>query len=276
MRIRDFETRFFPLVTFHTLGPAETMPLRIVRAARGLPRDDCESVNQELLRCGIVAGWLAPPEGMEYRSASPPCYRLGDKGIHWFSFPSTSTLVPPAAFWVAYDAAPDQYAQYSYVDVVNGAVKDALADKIVIVGTSAGIDPTGDTFSVPTSLHKVSVAQVVAAAIQTLLDERYFRTPPGGMDLLLAILLATVLALISSLLRPVKAVLISGIVLAAYLATAVLAYHEGWILSVLFVPLTGIVAGGLGGTYQLLLAIRRALGSWTCSDAMCREQSFSN
>ncbi len=253
---RDFESRFLPLVTFQNVGPAETMPLRVLRAWSGQQRATSDELNQQLMRCGIVVSWLGEVEGVQYRTSSPPCYQVGDIDLQWFAFPSESTLVPGAAYWVSYDAAPDQYPVYSYTDVLGGAVRAPLAGKIILVGTAAGIDPTPGTFSVPTSLEKVSAAEVVAAALQTLLDQRFFHPLPTAPGLVLVLLFTVALATASALLRPWLAVAASGLILIGYYAMAVWAYQHGWIVSVLLVPLAGIIAGGCGGTYQLLLAIR--------------------
>ena len=251
---RAFELRLFPLATYMFDGPTESMSLKIVRAHRGIPQVTGSEVSAELERCGIFMSWAPPRPIEEYRTRYPPSYRIGKLSIPWYAFASLSELVPPAAFWVSYDAAPSRFTRYSYQDMLPGARRGDVAGKIVIVGSDAQIDPTDQTYTIPTSLEKVSLAEVLGAATQTLLDERFPKDPSTSAKLVAALCLVAALTLAASRLRPAVAVLTSLILLFAYFVVVTFAYRHGWVFSVLLVPTTALLSGVLGGAYQLFLA----------------------
>lgn len=253
---RIFETRLWPLAIYMHSGPVETMPLRIVRAWKQTPRVDCTVVNAELERCGIFTSWSEPRAAEEYRSSSPPNYQLSGISVPWNEFPSNSTLVPPVGFWISYDAPPSHFPRFSYQDVLQGRVSKPLAGKIVIVGTDAQIDPTEQTFTIPTGLEKVSIAEVVGAAVHTLLEERFLRTLPWGLRLVVALLLVASLTMVGVHLRPLPAFLVGALILTGYIGIAAVAYRQGWLMSMLLLPVTAITAGVCGGAYQLFLTRR--------------------
>jgi class 3 adenylate cyclase len=251
---RAFELRLFPLAIYMHDGPVESMPLRIARIHQGLPATDNDSTEAELDRCRIFMSWTTPRAFSEYRLRYPPKYRIGDIHIPWYGFASSAELVPPAALWVSYDAAPADYKRYSYTDVLREATPEDFDGKIVIIGYDAQIDPSDQTYNIPTTLEKGSIAEVVAASVQTLLDRRFLHDTSFLTRVLSAFCLAAAVALATTLLRPAVASLVSAILLLLYFGGAAIAYRNGWLLSVSLVPLAAMLAGVLGGSYQLFMA----------------------
>lgn len=244
----DVNSRLYPLTYFVASGPRESAPLTVCRQVWSGERVSAANVGEEMRRCGIMSLWhqyspeLVPPSDVPQ---SP--YHLAGHDIIWYPFVSTTSLVPPAAFWISYDPLIEKYERYSYIDVLTEADSQHFADKIVLIGFSAEIDPGSDTYSVPSLAGKACAAEVVACAIQTLLDGRNMRVVPFSIKLSGLAAICIVMALIGGLAKPVPAALWSLFVICSYYVASVGLYRFGWYPDCLIAPVgaigTGVTAG---------------------------------
>jgi len=256
-------SRLYPLNYFLTTGPRESAPLRIARNAWGLPVASSEVVGEELRRSGVMSKWheLSPDLVPKTEVAASP-YRIDGHEIRWHPFLSATSLVPPAAFWVSYDPLASEYPRLSFVDVLNGENIESIRDKLVIIGYDAQIDPTSDTYSIPSLMGKASAAEVLACATQTVLDGRNMREVPYGFTIVLLATMTFGLALVTGLMKPVQASAAVIVVLLGYLAFAVGAYRNGWYADCVFIPgfaTLAAVGGGIGNAWLNLRLRHRVL-----------------
>jgi class 3 adenylate cyclase len=144
----------------------------------------------------------------------------------------------------------------SYVDAraPGGAAK--AAGKIVLLGYEASIDPTADTYAVPTSAERASAVEVVAAALQTLLTPSLMRPMPAWAVCFCTLLLAWLAALAGGLLRPLNAVAGLAGLLGVFLALAVWAYRSDWLVDVVIAPTACLSGGVLGAGYRYWREVR--------------------
>jgi class 3 adenylate cyclase len=248
----EFDVRLFPLVVYANGGAVESMPLQIFRRVRDLPQPSSEETEDELEQCRIFMSWRARGNASAIRLQYPPYYRVGPLHIPWYSFESSSTLVPPAGFWVSYDAAPAGFKRISYQRVLEEEPNPRLAGKIIIIGCDAELDMAYQNYNIPNSLKKASMAEVMGAAVQTLREERFLRNAPQWLKLTVALCLVLAVTLSAVHLRPSVALLVTIALIAAYFAFATGAYRSGWLTSLLLVPIATVASGMLGGAYQLL------------------------
>lgn len=249
-------SRLYPLAYFDARGVHESAPLTICRKYWDLPRSTAEEVGGELRRSGIMSNWhdIAPklvPKSTVSRSA----YNCGGHQLVWHPYLSASALVPPAGFWVSYDPPMASYNRISYVDILKESSTPKLQGKIVIVGFSAEIDPTSDTYTVPNILSKAAAAEVVACATQTVLDRRQMRDVPRTVALAIAAALIFGMTLIAGLAKPLRAVLFTLLVAISYYVLAILAYRADWYADFILAPgiavLSAIPAGAVNAWSNL-------------------------
>ncbi len=247
-RLPQQRSRIYPLCYFNSVGARESAPLRIVRKFKALPALDAGEVGQELLQSGVMTAWhtMAPDLVSETAVEQRP-YAIGDDVIHWFPFPVSTTLVPPFGFWVSYDPRLENFQRYSYVDVMEHAFKEDFAGKIVIIGYPSDIDPVSDFYSIPNRIGKASAPDVLACAVQTILDQRTMRPIDPAMGKALVGFVAILMALLAGWLRPMLALVVSLIFVCLYLFLAVQIYRSGWYADFAVIPITGIVSALLGG-----------------------------
>jgi class 3 adenylate cyclase len=261
--MRSLEARLYPLTYFVTTGPGETAPLAIARQVWGLGRATSTELGVQLRESGIISEWhRQSPEIVAKTDVPRGPYRIGEHAINWLSFESTTSLVPPAAFWVSYDPTPADYSRVSYVDVLEGKKLADFDDKIVIVGFDAAIDPTSDTYEVPSLRGKASAAEVVAASTQTLLDGRTMVPVPRWLSLLMAAALTILSAQATGLMKPLHGAVTALLLLAGYFFFAIAAYRAGWFPDCVVIPMCGVftaVAGGLANAWMNLRSRRRIL-----------------
>ncbi len=248
--VPSLRSRIYPLVQFNGLGPCESAPLLIARRVWGLPQLDPAQVGTAMRESGIMSAWHTySPELVPKTELPKKPYPLGTQEITWHMFRSTTPLVPPIGFWVSYDPLVTSYNRHSYVDVLEHATPQDFAGKVVIVGFEKEIDPTSDTYEVPSVAGKASAAEVVASALQTLLDGRMMREVPRAVSLGAIALLTIGLTVLAGVLRPLGALLAASAVLLSYYAVATLAYRAGWYVDAVVAPAVGLVGGVLGGSY---------------------------
>ncbi|GIX46851.1 MAG: adenylate/guanylate cyclase domain-containing protein [Candidatus Tectimicrobiota bacterium] len=259
-----YESRLYPLVSAAVDGLHESMPLRLARAALGLPPLDSDEVAEQVKRAGIAAVWQrrmpagrALPAAWRADGRLPLPYPLGERCIPWLPFLSKSPLIAPAAFWINYAIPPSTLPRISYVDV--GKTRAHLASKIVVIGFDADVDPAADTYVVPTSATRVAAAETVAAALATVLRSRFMRPLPLWALWMAPVLLALIAALAGGLLRPVAAAFGIAALLAAYFAVAVALYRAGWLPDLVLAPAAALAGGLAAGGYRYWGEVRARL-----------------
>jgi class 3 adenylate cyclase len=248
--------RLYPLAYFDVTGSRESAPLVICRRAWELEPRSTKDVGAELLRSGVMSAWHTLSPLVPKTDIPRTAYMSGEHAIVWHTFQCSTSLVPPVAFWVSYDPPVAEYARHSFVEVMAAAATSNFEGKIVIVGYAAEIDPTSDTYAVPSLPGKACAAEVVAAATQTLLDGRNMEVPPRVFAIFVAAAMTIGLALITGLLKPVQASVVALSILLAYYTSAVFAYRGGWYADFLILPACSVGTGIVGGIVNAWLSLR--------------------
>ena len=249
--IPSMQSRLYPLTYFTGQGARESAPLRILRRREGLPILSPHEVGAELLRCGIMTVWHThSPDLVPLTDIVKSPYQIGDHSVVWHEFVSTTSLVPPAGFWVSYDPPVAEYHRVSFLDVLKGSDSIDVKDKVVIIGFDADIDPTSDTYEVPSAVGKACAAEVAACATQTLLDGRMIRDLPSTFIHATIALMTISMAIIAGTLRPAQAFVALLAFLGLYYFAATAGYRAGWYTDFAIAPGFGVLSGFLGGTYS--------------------------
>ncbi len=137
-------------------------------------------------------------------------------------------------------AADNEKRPYvSYGDVISGNFDPSLVkNKIVLIGMTATGEP--DTWAIPTSASKVPGVFIHAAAMDTILTQRFLTEPGTIITLMIMLLLVgiTAFALPRCGTRHwtdiAKGVGITAGLFVAYLAAGFLAFDRGYILDLLY------------------------------------------
>ncbi len=136
-----------------------------------------------------------------------------------------------------------------FVDVLDGRFDRALVrDRIVIIGpTIRGVDE----HATPTSTHtRMWGAEILASAVETIVDQRYLVPAPRWATALGVVVLALLAAALVGWASPWIATLGVLGVLAAYLTVAVMLFESGTVLNLIYPPAALLV------TFALTLAHR--------------------
>lgn len=255
--IPSIRSRYYPLLHLTSVGPHESAPLMIARQIWGAAVTDDDTIATNMRQSGIMTVWhqQAPVVVPKIDLPIAP-YPIGERSIPWMPFATSTILVAPAAFWVSYDPAVGEYTRYSYLDVLQDTVPAKLNNKLVIIGFSHETDISADTYDVPSAPGKASPAEVMAAAVQTLLDGNWMREPPKAVQLLTVALLCVLLALVGGLLKPVQALVAIFAGLMIYAGYAVIVYRAGWFSDFATAPAAGLASGVLGLAYSSWLSVR--------------------
>ncbi len=249
----SLRARIYPLLQFNGLGPGESAPLVIARHIWGQPQADSSQVGVEMRESGIMSAWhVHSPDIVPKTDLPRRPYRMGNRSITWHEFRSTTSLVPPVGFWVNYDSQMKEFARHSYVDALQAKPAE-FEGKIVIIGFEHDVDPSSDTYETPNLLGKASAAEVVACAVQTLLDDRPMRELPAVLLISATAVMTIGLTVVAGLLRPLGAIAVTLATLLVYYAVAAFVYRAGWYVDCAVAPGFGLLGGVLGGSY----------GSWT-------------
>lgn len=255
--IPSIRSRYYPMFCLTAAGLNESAPLRVARQIWGLAPGEADSLAEQVRLAGVMSAWhqQAPDTVPETDEPAVP-YVLGNREIPWYPFLTTTILVPPAAFWVNYDPAVEAYSRHSYIDLFRGDDLSSLRDKIAIIGFSPETDISPDSYEVPSAARKAAAAEVMAVALQTLLDEQHLRVPPVWLQYAVIGFMCVAMALLGGLFRPLQAVLAAVAVLVVYVGLAVLAYRSGWFSDLALAPAAGVVSGFLGFVYSSWLSVR--------------------
>lgn len=257
------DARLYPLFSMAADGMYESLPLALARSALDWEPTTSANVLEQAKQHGITAAWQSQlPENMRPNAdlagedvARTP-YSFGDRQIRWREFSSNAPLIPPAGYWISYASPPSELERISYVDASKGASRDRVKGKIVLVGYAAKIDPTSDTYDVPYSSTRAASAEIVAAALDTLLVPNVIRPVPVWEVWSATLVLAWAMALAGGILRPLASAGVVAALLAVFLGLSVVGYRAGWQVDLVLAPMAGLVAGGLGAGYRYLREVR--------------------
>lgn len=143
-------------------------------------------------------------------------------------------------FYLPFSGLPGDYSGgNSFVDVLNGKIPpEMFADCIVIIGPYE----TGMLDDYYTSMRrdvKMNGCEIHANIVQALMDG----TPKLYVARLWQAIAAAIVAMLCALLftKQKRAVILSIVSVAAYLGICLLAYQSGWVLSVIYIPITVVV-----------------------------------
>ena len=246
-----FAARLYPLLTWTSDGIQESMPLRIARTLRAPEPVGASAVEDGLQHSGIASLWqshlpdvMSLPLTGEIGNQQAAPYPLADVGVSWLPFPSKSPLIAPAGYWINYGVLPDDWPRVSFGDVPQEARRGAFADKIVLVGFSASIDPTANTFAVPNATAPASATEVLAAALDTLRRPSLMRVTPNWIVWATTIGVAWMAAWVGGSLRPLVATFGVLLMLGIFLLYAVAAYRAGWLGDLVLAPTAILLAAG--------------------------------
>lgn len=258
-----FAARVYPMVIMLGEPFRETLPLIVARAAAGLPRLSSDEVLQQLKSSGIMAELQRNlPEGtvlqddLRADNVARGDYALGDRGLPWQMFRSKSPSVLPAGYWISYAWPPSEFTRVSYTDARDAPSREQLAGKIVLIGYDAAIDPTSDTYPVPSQRHPASAAEMAACAIETLLEPRLTVPAPIWCGLTTVLTLSVLAGLAGGLLKPIPAALSVLAVFALWLVASIFAHRTGWFVDMTLTPASVLLAGALGAGNRYLREIR--------------------
>lgn len=245
--------RQYPIVNSSMIGIKETAPLMIVRAFQNSTQVGTQSLFDEVVRCGVYAEYnkLFPIPNAQFEELPSP-YQFLNNEIPWVAFATSDPTLFPAGFKVSHDPSLEDFRRLSFVDVLeeNTPSDLDLKRKIVIVGYWINYDPSDDSYELPGGPGKRCSAEMIALATQTLLDQRWLQTPPKWIRLALIVSVCLGLALLTSRLKPIAAVIATAIVMIAYLGLAVYSYRAGWDLDFVIIPIAGLASAIQGGTFS--------------------------
>lgn len=255
--VPSIRSRYYPMFHYTSIGLMESAPLAVARQVWDAEPVDPDTLKQRLLECGVMTAWHAQaPDSIEKSEVARAPYRIGEHAVVWHPFLTSTILVAPAAFWVDYGADVSAYERHSFIDVLREADPPGVDGKIVLIGYSPETEISPDNYEVPSVPRKAAAAEVVAAAVQTLLDGRTMREVPQWLRYVLLGLMCLAAALVGGWLRPIQAVLASLGLLLAYFAGAVLAYRAGWYTDFALAPLAAGSSAFLGIVYSSWLSVR--------------------
>ncbi len=246
----DLDGRLYPLAASEMDGAFEALALRMARWSLKLPPAQPDAVRDEIKRAGISAVWQRQldkkslPDLWRADNVDASPYRLATREIAWRPFVTRVEVVPPAAFWIDYSEPPEKMARLPYYQADRADVQG----KIVLIGYDAAVDPTSDTYSVPTSSTRAGLVEVTAAALQTLRSGRIERLLPRGLVMVSTGVAALLAALAGGVLRPLAASLLLILMGAAYLVGCIALQAAQWRPDLFLAPTAGLLAGlGSGG-----------------------------
>ncbi len=236
-------SRLYPLAYFTTTGVQESAPLVIYRKMRDLPVLSSPEVGDRLRSCGVMSRWHEfAPQVIPKTDIPASQYDLGDFQLSWQAFAPSTVLVPCAGYWVSYDPAMADYERLSYVDVLKGTSLPDLRGKAILIGYSAEVDPSSNTYEVPNLVGKAASIEVMACALQTLLDHRNTLEFPKPLFLTASFCFIAAMTLIAGFAKPIQAIFSCLGLLGIYFVVMTLAYRSGWYGDFLVTPLAACVS----------------------------------
>lgn len=249
--------RFYPLLGFNDEeGVYETMAVKVARAMLGLPVDT--PPGRLAIDSGIAAAWQLQagateeslPEALREPGRNPRPYPLGSgRDIPWVITPDTALpdATSPATLWINYAGPPGGYPTLSYADALQRRTPPgAFRGKAVLVGVDRIF-----TYPVPTSAtQRVAPPEVVAQAVQTIVDGRFMRPSPPAEAVAAIWLLSLMGALVVGVLRPLHSVIAMFGVVFLYLAAATALYRSGTLPDLVVGPGALLASGAAVGGFR--------------------------
>jgi adenylate cyclase len=159
--------------------------------------------------------------------------------------------------WIDYAGPPGTIRTVSFSNVLRGEVDPGLfRDKVVVVGPSA--PSLQDVKPTAAGGGPMSGAEIQANAIASLLDGLPLRSAPGGVDIVLIVLLGVIAPAAAMRLRPIATFAIATAAAGLYLVAAQLTFDAGVIVPVAY-PLMALAVGVVGtlGLHYVLAAFER-------------------
>jgi adenylate cyclase len=258
-----YEARIYPLAMMLGERFRESMPLILARATKGSKRLASTEVLERIKACGISSAWqetlkegLALQEDLRADGVEKKNYPLGDGSVPWLLFSTNSPSILPVGYWVSYAWSPNDFARVSYSEASKAADTELFADKIVLIGYAATIDPSSDTYPVPSQSQRAAATEMLACALLTLLHPPLMVATPPAIGCASVLGLSILAALLGGLLKPLRAGGALFATFALWFAIAVVAYRAGWFVDMALTPLALVLAGGLGAGYRYLGEIR--------------------
>ena len=137
-----------------------------------------------------------------------------------------------------------------FLDVVDGTLDPArVRDRIAVVGLTI---PGLDQFATPTTAEgRMWGVEILAHAIETILQDRYLTPVSPAVTLAMMAGLAVLMALLVAVTRPVLAGLGVLVLLLAYLVLGIVAFDHGTVLNLVYPPLTLLLAAGATLLYRV-------------------------
>ena len=234
-------SRLYPLAYFTSDGIRESAPLVLYRKMHQLPAPTMVEVGDQLRLSGIMSAWHEYAPRLVPKTDVPKAkYQLGDFAMAWQAFAPASSLVPPAGFFISYGPLVNRYERLSYDDVLKSESLPDVKDKLVLIGFAADIDPSSDSYEVPNLVGKATAIEVIACAVQTLLDHRTMREIPRSLLYLVMLLFILAMAILTGLAKPIQAVFGGVGLLVVYFLLASIAYRYGWYADFMVTPVAAI------------------------------------
>ncbi|MCA9175865.1 MAG: adenylate/guanylate cyclase domain-containing protein [Planctomycetales bacterium] len=265
-------SRIYPLVNRDFFALEETAALWIARRHRGQAAATTERIQAELSLSGLRDAWVAQAPGMaplvtaaattaegeldSIATLRKP-YALGDTPVRWLPFDCSYVTVAPGGFWIDYSVDTKSYPRLEYGDVVEGDFDAELVrGKVVLVGLSIDYVPVGERFSAPQRFEQASEDEVLAAAVQTLLDDRTLREIPPWATFSLTVVGSVFAAIAVSLRRIWIALAGVAAIFALYYVAAIVAFRNCWFVDLVWTPSVMLTAATAGVGHRFASEVR--------------------
>ena len=262
-------SRVYPIAYRDFFELTETAAPWIVRRHREQQAATAEEIETQLIESDLMDSWLlqfptmsqlleqepvdpeSPPE------IEPEPYDLNGTPIHWLPFLSTYQVVSPGGFWIDYSVDTADYPQLEYGDVVeNDFDADIVKGKIVLIGLAIDFVPATERFTPPHRFEQASESEVLAAAVQTLLDGRTLRELPTWLIAVLTVLGCIVAAIAVGIRNIWLAVVAVIAVFALYYAGAIIAYRNCWFTDLVWAPIALLSSTTVSSGYRFFSEVR--------------------
>ncbi len=195
-----------------------------------------------------------------YQDAPPPQVL----SPYALSFDGAQVPIHQGRMLIDFAGPPGTYPTYSAALVVEGDVlaqdPDAFRDKIVLIGATS--TTLQDVYPTPfSSSNRMPGVEIVANAVQTILDQRYLHVTPPWVNILLIIGMALAAYLISRRNSPTQIIGLMSLGLAVYVLAAYLFFLRANTYVPIFPPtlmlFLGVVLPAIGQAVQQEMEKRR-------------------
>lgn len=261
-------SRIYPLLQYDFFSLKETAALWLARRHRDAPAATAEEVAAQLRVSGLQGEWerqapgiadiLSPPPGAappsrDDAAVSDQTYDHPQHAIHWLPFETAYPTVAPGGFWIDYSVDTRQYPRLEYGDVAEGDFDaSTVAGKIVLIGLALDFVPSGERFAIPQRLEQASESEVLAAAVQTLLDGRSYHESPLWA-IVATLVVGSVLAAFAANYRTIPgALILVALLFAAYLCASIWAHRHCLFPDIVWTPSVFLCSAIAAGVYRFL------------------------